>query len=84
MLRTRNRYWYGSTIRYCTTHSTTAAFRSPVSMFASSALSTKELRTATVSDRKPNSSFNWRLTGTLVNLSTKGIMKWSPDSVWPL
>jgi hypothetical protein len=65
-------------MRYCTTHSTTAAFRSPVSMFDSSGLDVKRPLPPTSSVRKPNSSFSWRSTGSFSTASMNGSLKCSP------
>ncbi len=85
MLRTRNRYRYGSEIRYCTIHSTTATLRSPVSITASCAKACGAYslrRPAPVPVvRKPNSSFSCRCTGIRCTFSTNGSLTRRPGSL---
>ena len=80
-----NSHSFGSLIRYWTIHSTTATFRSPVSIedsWACSGLVRNCDRTSADTVSNPNSSLSWRCTGTLVTVSTpKGILRWGPGSV---
>ena len=80
--RTSKRYFFGSLILYCTTHSTTATLRSPVSMADSAAVSgvgaANSLLIPARCVRKPNSSFSVRCTGTFVTESTNGTFTCGP------
>ena len=78
------RYLYGSLTLYWTIHSTTATFRSPVSISDSASVISSWLnsdRTPGTIVMNPNSAFSCRWTGTIVTDSMSGILRCGPGSV---